>query len=121
MTIQSVKGLSLPTAKPIPGGNPNTAAFQSQKQSAISQDKLVSAVGGSRKKRNKRMMGGNKIVVPQYQMRYNVTNGSGQSPNNTIAQNAKTATQGTENAKYDKYAVQQGGKRKSRKSRKSRK
>ena len=50
MTSQSIKGLVLPTAKPIPGGNPSTAAYQSGKQSAVAQDKLVSAVGGSRKK-----------------------------------------------------------------------
>jgi predicted fused transcriptional regulator/phosphomethylpyrimidine kinase len=116
MTVnQNVKGLVLPTAKPIPGGNPGAAAIQMQQQSAKTQAKLVNAVGGTRRKY------GGKIVVPQYQMQYKVQNGTNQSPNNTIAQNAKYSTQAVANAKYDKYATQKGGKNKKSKKQKGKK
>lgn len=110
---QTVKGLVLPTAKSVPGGSPGAAAIQMQKNSVTSQAKLINAVGGTKKKYG----GTAKIVIPQFTSTYKVQNGLSQTPNNTIAQNARASTQGTENAKYDKYATQTGGKRKTKKNR----
>ena len=139
MTSNSnVKGLILATAKPIPGGSPSAAVVHGMKANATNTHAILKGTGASGGGKRRFHGGTGKIVVPQHQMIYKVTNGSGQTPNNTSVQIAKNSTQGAENAKYDHYATQQGGKKvggynnkvhwgcysggkKSRKSRKSKK
>jgi len=108
----TVKGLILPTSKPIPGGSPSAAGIHAMKANATSATALRNGCDAGGGKGKRRFYGGTgKIVVPQHQMAYTVTNGTGQTPNNTTVQIAKNSTQGAENSKYDHYATQQGGKK----------
>ena len=101
-------------------GNPRDSAIATQNQTNIKQTNLSNAVGGSKRKRNRK--GGadtsssstNQIVVPQFTMQYQPTGGPGQDPNSIIQQNSQTSTQANANAVYDKYATQKGGIRKTR-------
>lgn len=106
-----VKGMSYPTQQGQQG-TPRDAAMARQNDSADKANKLNNIVKGGASTR------GGAINVPQYQMPYQPTNGSESHPNNQITNNAKTSTQGAENAKYDHYAThvpKNGGSRRGRK------
>ena len=120
MTTNKIPGLIYPSVQGNQGGNPRDAAFLAQQQSNESQAALAQAVGGYRKKKRRsyNKHGGadqNNIVVPQFQMQYKPIGADGQDPNSIIKTGAQISTQGAANSAYDKYASQNGGKRKYKK------
>lgn len=120
MTTNKIPGLIYPSVQGNLGGNPRDAAILAQQQSSQSQASLAQAVGGNLKKKRysyNKHGGANQdnIVVPQFQMQYKPIGANGQDPNSIIKTGAQISTQGAANSAYDKYASQNGGKRKKHK------
>lgn len=121
MTTNKIPGLIYPSIQGNQGGNPRDAAILAQQQSNQSQASLANAVGGSFKYKKKYYhnkhggAGQDNIVVPQFQMQYKPIGANGQDPNSIIKTGAQISTQGAANSTYDKYATQNGGKRKNKK------
>jgi hypothetical protein len=111
MATQKIPGLIYPSVQAMPAGNPRDSAILAQQESINSQVALAKAVGGASKKR--KLHGGN-IVVPQFQMQYKPTGTDGQDPNSIIKSGSQISTQGAANSVYDKYALQNGGKKKTK-------
>jgi hypothetical protein len=121
MANTQIPGLIYPSVQAMPAGNPRDSAILAQQESVRSQVALAKAVGGALKK-NKYHGGnsqGNNIVVPQFQMQYKPTGTDGQDPNSIIKSGSQISTQSAANSVYDKYALQNGGKKK-RSTRRSR-
>jgi hypothetical protein len=126
----SVNGMSYPQQKPMSSGSPGASALNDSNQAALKHAELIKATsGGRRTKRrsNKRRSrkhckhGGaantsttnGTVVVPQMTVPYKSTGANGQDPNSIITNNAKSSTQGAENAKNDSAAFTKTGGRKS--------
>jgi hypothetical protein len=107
----SVPGMTYPTQKGMPAGNPRDSAMANMNNNAQLQANANKAMAGGRFKRHRKYRGGNSIVVPQFNMPYEPQGGPGTNPNNQIQQNASTSTQGAANSKFDGEAFKKGGTR----------
>jgi hypothetical protein len=67
-------------------------------------------------KTHKKTLRGGAVSVPQAQMLYTPTNGTGSNPNDQMKAGAQIQSQGTENAKYDNKLNSSGGGRRLRKA-----
>ena len=101
----NIPGLLLPTQQGMLAGNPRDSAIAQGMASEQKLQDLQSIGGGRRKKRG----GAATIQVPQFNMLYTPQGGPGQTPNSIIVEGAVVGTQGTANAVYDNFALQNGG------------
>ena len=105
----SYPGLILPTTQSytMGAGNARDSAIMATQNMNAKQANLVNAVGGKRKRRYRG--GADAIVVPQFQMQYNVTNGTGTGPNDQIAGLSSTSMQSASWSVNDNKASIKGG------------
>ena len=113
----TIPGMIYPTKQAMSAGTPAASAMANMKGTAMTQASANKGLAGGKIKRSKRRYNGggasDGFVVPQYQIPYTVTNGTGTGPNSQIKGGLETSTQmGTAgNAKYDAYASVKGGSR----------
>lgn len=114
---QNVPGMIYPTTKAMVGSNPADSARLAAVNKAQAQAAANSAMaGGKMKRKSKKHRGGaSSIPVPQFQIPYEPTGGTGTNPNNQIQGNAQTSTQMAANSVYDAKASKMGGGSKRRK------
>ena len=112
----SIPGMLYPTRQAMPAGTPAASAMAIMKGNAMTQASANKGLAGGKIKRSKRRYNGGASdvqVIPQFNIPYTVTNGTGTGPNSQIQTGLTTSTQmGTAgNAKYDAYASVKGGSR----------
>lgn len=107
----SYPGLIHPTTQSYThgAGNPRDSAMMITQAMNAKQANLGNAVGGKRKRRYRG--GADSVVVPQFKMNYNVTNGTGTGPNDQIASLSSTGMQSASWSANDSKAVKGGTKR----------
>lgn len=96
-------------------GNPRDSAAALGQNANAKLANLNSAVGGRRKKSNKKYRGGassNEIPAPQFQMQYTPTGGPGTAPNNQIATLTANSMQTNAWSVDDSAATKMGGRTK---------
>lgn len=107
-------GLILPTQQSyVPGaGNPRDSAMLAMQNANIKQANLNASVGGKRYKKLYKGGAASTVVVPQMQMLYKPTNGTGTNPNDQIKGLSSTSMQSTAWAADDNQATKMGGTKK---------
>jgi len=104
-------GLILPTQQSYVSGagNPRDSAMLAMQNANIKQANLNASVGGKRYKKLYKGGAASTVVVPQMQMLYKPTNGTGTNPNDQIKGLSSTSMQSTAWAADDNLATTKGG------------
>jgi hypothetical protein len=100
----SVPGMSYPTMKSMPAGNPRDSAIAAGNAMNAKQNSANQMTAGAKKR-------GGAVIVPQFTVSYPTTGGPGQDPNSLIAGNSQTSTQGAANSQFDQNALKGGSRR----------
>ena len=100
----SVPGMSYPTMKSMPAGNPRDSAIAAGNAMNAKQNSANQMTAGAKKR-------GGAVIVPQFTVFYPTTGGPGQDPNSLITGNSQTSTQAAANSQFDQNALKGGSRR----------